>query len=160
MKNKIYIEKNRAIKVIIYLIAVTIFYSFLLYSRTTYEDLKLYSILSIYFVVLMIWLFMLNTVYKNRIEITNRSLYACYYLWYQGFTHDEMDKPLYNTIPWSQVVNARLIQIESTVLKKMISIIVIQVKDRYELSICLDKYTDIKINQIIEHIQYNISKNV
>ncbi|MBU1144076.1 MAG: hypothetical protein KKH92_10615 [Firmicutes bacterium] len=143
MKNKIYIEKNRATKVIIYLIVVTIFCSFLLYLRTTYEEINRDSLLFLFLSISMIWLFMLSTVYKNRIEITDRSLYACYYLWYQGFTHDEMDKPLYNTIPWSQVVNARLIQIESTVLKKMISVIVIQVKDRYELSICLDKYTDV-----------------
>ena len=140
------------------ILAGLILFSLIKFNRPyhLFIDISFYVML----VISIFWMIVLYSFYKTRIEISQKDIYAPFYIWYPTFSFDEDEVPIFKTVLFKDVDAYEIDQTTQYTEVKEIPFIKLSIKDKYALCIRLDAYNDEEINRIKKIIEKNMQESV
>jgi hypothetical protein len=132
-------------------ISILILIFFVIQSVRT--GIVLYEVgIYILIVINSLFLMVLISFYKTRIEIDKDELYFPSYLWYQDFKIDINDVPMFKTIKITDILSIDMIDIIIEVSSKTDKGMLVKIKNKYDVVVSLDGYSQEKQQEIFDLI--------
>ena len=138
-------------------ISVLILIYFVIQSIRT--DIVLYEVgIYIFVAINSLFLIILISFYKTRIEIDKDELYFPSYPWYQDFKIDINDVPMFKTIKIIDILSVEMIDIFIEESSKTDKGMLVKINNKYDLVVSLDGYSQDKQQAIFEFIEKYLIK--
>jgi len=111
-----------------------------------------------FIIVNIVWLVFLSSMYKTRIVIDEKFIYAPYYIWYPNFKIEKDDVFTIKTIRFEDIESIEMQGVFSQPDNKTIPAMKITIRNKYDLCILLDAYNVKEIYEIQDLLETMISK--
>jgi|GEM_PF-1958768 len=159
MKHKVFLSFKFTFRILF--LTIILFIGLIVIAFMKYNLPKHFMIeLTFYGLIVLnvLWVLVFYTLYQTRIAIDENELYAPFHIWYPNFVYEKDTISFVKTILLKDIESITKQEVYSEPDKKKIKVLVVSIRDKYDLCISLDAYDNDDVLEIADMIQNNISK--
>jgi len=130
------------------------------YTVIFFGDWYFVLLLVIAIIIQVLWLMISLSAIKTRIEFNEATLFAPYYVWYEGFEAHIDSKFMTEEIAYQKMTKLEVIDAYISFQKKWTKAFKIEVEHSFTRVVLLDRFSEEELLEIIKHVTSKVEKEI
>ncbi len=131
-----------------------------MYTVIFFGDWYFVLLLVIAIMIQLLWLIVSLSAIKTRIEFNELTLFAPFYIWYEGFEAHMDSKIMTEEIAYQKMTKLEVIDAYISFQKKWTKAFKIDVDNSFTRVVLLDLFSEEDLEKIIKHVKSKVEKDI